>query len=74
MGNCGSDPVSSDSVPEYGNPSPLSEEEIMKRIVASEKAQIIKYEESPGRGNKGSYEIKFGYVSQKGYYPNGESS
>ena len=72
MGNCGSNPVTTDNTPDYDNPQPLSEEEIMKRIVASEASQVLKYDENPSDVGKGSYEIRFAFVSQKGYYPNGE--
>ena len=75
MGNCGSNPVQSDSSsspPDYDNYSPLSEEEIMKRIVSSESSKVLTYESEPGKPEAGTFDIRYAYVSQKGYYPNGE--
>lgn len=73
MGNCGSNPVQSNpsTPPDYDNYSPLSEEEIMKRIVSSDQSKVLSYEAEPGSPAKGGYDIRYAYVSQKGYYPNG---
>ena len=49
------------------NTGPLTEEEIQRRIVCSDK--VIEKEMTC---EDGTFGMKIAYLSQKGYYPNGE--
>ncbi|GMI14222.1 hypothetical protein TrVE_jg1126 [Triparma verrucosa] len=42
----------------------------MKRIVSSESSKVLTYESEPGKPGAGTFDIRYAYVSQKGYYPN----
>jgi len=74
MGNCGSTTVTNQPRDDLddSNYSPLTEEEINKRIVASERTETAKFLVDNKDKKKGSYDMRFAYVSQKGYYPNRE--
>ena len=49
---------------------PLSEDEILKRIVMSNATSTKKF--AGGIMEKDSYTMRYAFVSQKGYYPNGK--
>ena len=75
MGNCGSTSV--DHQPQNAhsandNYSPLTEDEIKKRIDASEKTEVAKFLVDNNNPDAGSFSFRFAFVSQKGYYPNRE--
>ncbi len=71
---CGSSTVPTlPSIPSANgdNYSPLSEEEILKRIVDSKQDEVLKFDASRKKGD-GNFEVRYAFVSQKGYYPNGK--
>ena len=71
MGTCSSSKVEESNPKQdmrrYSNrPSPLTEEDIKSRIVASEQTEIMK----GIRGENGcTFDISYAYLSQRGYYP-----
>ena len=75
MGNCGSsnEKKAAPFLEPYnnGHNSPLTEEEIQRRKnegITSVKRIKVKGVDRSGRGY---YDLKYAYVSQKGYYPSG---
>ena len=73
MGNCGSTSVDhhpNNAQSHKDNYSPLSEEEIKKRIDASAKTEVAKFLVDNKDPGKGGFTYRYAYVSQKGYYPN----